>query len=422
MPEERVRCQVCDALNSPGEKFCEVCGVELKIAAKQGSGADVDNLLQELIETKGEAKEAKPGLGIEEDIVDELLDSLLVEGPGAKPAKGAVQQFECPICGADVNEDAAECPKCHTAFAPMEAEAEAEVVPDTATPEAEPETETVPEAQPEAEPEEVAEEPAPVRPVPVSVPIEETEGAGEAPAVTLSETEVSPVRARSGRLIDYVVVGTILGMFAIFVGFRMYSLEAILANPASIGLFMVVTVGGLGGSAFLFRLTTSAITRGDRLVKEGRFDDAIALYDRAIRMGSRPASAWTSKGVAMKRLAKYQDALDCHNVALKIDPKNEIAWCNKGDIYFRLGKIKKAVECYDKAIELRPRYAIAWNNRGAAYAKAGKYEEARRCHDRAVRLRPRYIAAWLNLGEVLARLGDRPAAEKCLQRARSLTA
>jgi len=407
--EQRIRCQVCDALNTPSEKFCEVCGVELKVAAKPG-GADVDSLLQELIETKTGAAAKKKGsaLDIEEDIVDELLDSLVVDETPTT-ASPAVQEFECPICGASVAENAPECPQCHTPFAPIGAEA---------APAPELEAEELPEG-PEAPATEPVEAKAPVtRPVPV-----EAEPAPEETpvAVTVTEEDLSKLRVSSGRLIDFVVIGTVAALIITFFGFGMWSLDTVSANPASLGIFLGIMFGGLAAGFALFQLTTSAISQGDRLVKAAQYDEALAHYDRAIRMGSKPASAWTSKGVALKRLGKYEEALRCHNIALRLDPKNEIAWCNKGDIYFRLGDLPKAVECYDRALELRPRYAIAWNNKGAALAKAGKFDDARKCHDRAVRLRPRYVAAWLNLGEVLAKLGKRAEAEKCLQRARALT-
>ena len=397
MPEERVRCQVCDALNNPGEKFCEVCGVELKTGAKPAGEADVDTLLQELIETRTESappKDKGSPLDIEEDIVDELLDSLVVE----EKAPPKVQEFECPICGATVAENAPECPQCHTPFAPIEIEAA-------------PGAPGVPTVFPPP--------PGVPAPEPVAFP---AEAPGEEPvAVSVTEEDLSKLRVSPGRVIDYVVVVTLAGLVVTFLAFRMYSLDAIAANPTSLGAFLGITAGGLIAGIVLLQLTTSAIAQGDRLVKSGRYDDALGHYDRAIRMGSRPASAWTSKGVALKRLGKYEEALKCHNIALRLDSKNEIAWCNKGDIYFRLNNLPKAVECYDRALELRPRYAIAWNNKGAALAKSGKFPEARKCADRAVRLKPRYVAAWLNLGEVLARLGQRSEAEKCLERARSLT-
>jgi len=382
MAEDReIVCEVCGTSNPPTATDCSQCGMKLKGAKK---GAEVEKLLEELIQAPSEKpEEGDEGLDLDKEMVDELLDSLLVETSAAEAeetkaveeAGPVAERFECPQCGAEVAADAEVCPKCGARFAPEKAAVEG----------------------------------------PASA-------AEAAPAVAVSETETSKVGALSGRLIDLVVGVTIAALVIIFFVFEMSQWTAIAANPLSIILFIVVAAAGFGAGLVLFRMSTSAIAQADRLVKEGRYEEAIALYDRAIRMGSKPATAWTSKGVAFKRLGRLDEAMRCHNVALKLNPKNEIAWCNKGDILFRAGKLDKAIECFDKAVELRPRYAIAWNNKGAALAKMGRYEEARGCEDRAVELRPKYVAAWLNRGEVLARLGEREEAERCLERARALGA
>ena len=352
--EPPIVCQVCGTPNPPTATDCKQCGIKLAGARK---GAEVERLLNELItpaaDEKEEADEGEEGgLDLDKEIVDELLDSLLVEtaAPEAAEAKPAAPEvktaevFECPMCGADVAADAPECPSCHTKFAA------------TAT---------------SAEPEAPAEAPA-----------------GVAPAMAVSEGEASKVGALSGRLIDLVVLGTTLALVGVFAGFGMWSWAAVATNPMSIVAFLLVALAGFGAGIVLFKLSTSAIAQGDRLVKEGRYEESIGMYDRAIRMGSRPATAWTSKGVAYKRLGRLDEAVRCHNAALKVNPKNEIAWCNKG----------------------------------AALAKMGRFEEARACHDKAVQLKPRYVAAWLNRGEVLARLGDRDEAQRCLDRAKALGA
>ncbi len=393
MPEEKeIVCEVCGTSNPPTATDCKECGMKLKGIRK---GAEVERLLEELIQapSTGQEKAEDSGLDLDKETVDELLDSLLVETSTAEAEEVAAsaeraaappappqERFECPECGAEVAGDAEKCPNCGAVFAKEEAE----------------------------------EAPAPEEPAPA-----EPEAA---PAVSVSETEESKVSALSGRLIDVVVLGTIGALLAIFAVFQMWSWDSLTGNPLSFYLFVVVAIAGFGAGLVLFRASSSAIAMADRLVKEGRNEDAIAFYDRAIRMGSKPATAWTSKGVAFKRLGRLDEAIRCHNVALKLNPKNEIAWCNKGDILFRAGRLERAIECFDKAIELRPKYAIAWNNKGAALAKAGRYEEARECEDRAVELRPRYVAAWLNRGEVLARLGQREEAQRCLERARALGA
>jgi regulator of sirC expression with transglutaminase-like and TPR domain/ribosomal protein L40E len=378
---EEVKCNVCGARNAPGVQFCESCGVELA-ATTAPAEPEIDRLLEELVEIRPESGAGdKETLDIDKEIVDELLDSLLVE-------EEAAEQFSCPLCGTKLPVDSKACSKCGATF--------------------------------------VAVEPGAVAPPP---PEEESARAGPrlAPtkgpvSVAVTEEEAKGLRALSGKLIDIVVLGTILGLVGVFAGFQMWSWNAVTTNPGSVGVFLGVAAGGFLAGFVLFRLSTSAIAQGDRLVKEGRNDDALFYYDRAIRMGSKPASAWTSKGVALKRLGRLDDALRAHNLALKIDADNEIAWCNKGDIYFRVGTMDSAIDCYDKAIALRPKYAIAWNNKGAALARMERFAEARKCHDEAVKIRPKYAAAWLNRGEVLARLGLREEAEFCLEKAKALTA
>src|SRR6267143_1020970 len=275
MADERsIVCVVCGTANPPTATDCRQCGIKLAGARK---GPEVGRLLEELTQAptstpeKEDADDEEEGLDLDKEIVDELLDSLLLEttaaeakggagvpGPAAAKAATAVEMFECPMCGTDVAADAPECPKCHTKFAAL-GEAPPETVsagPDLAAP------------------------------------------AGESPAMAVSEGESSKVGALSGRLIDLVVAGTTIALVGVFAGLGMWSWAAVAQNPASVIAFLLVALGGFGSGLALFRLSTSAIAQGDRLVKEGRYEESSALYDRAIRMGSRPAMAWTAKGVA----------------------------------------------------------------------------------------------------------------------------
>lgn len=382
--DESVRCGVCGYPNPPGADVCKECGNKI-IPTEEAAieEEEIDKLLEDLGEIGAPAPATpakdKVGLDIEKEIVDELLDSLLVE-----EEKEAKEMFECPMCGTALPSDAVVCTSCGVEF-------EAPVAP-------------------------VEEE---LPPPPVSEEADEKE-AEAPPKVEVSEVDLSKIRGASGRLIDAVVIGTIVGLVAVFFFFGMYSANNI--TVMSLAVFSGVAIVGMVVGLALFRVSTSAMTQGDRLVKEGRYSDAIEYYNRAIRMGSKPSSAWSSKGVAFKRMKEYDEALRCEDIAIQLNPKNEFAWCNKGDVYFKLGEYRKAVACYDKALEIRPRYAIAWNNKGAALARLNKFQEAKKCHDKAIKLRPKYIAAWLNRGEVLVRLGRRDEAEKSLNRARSLGA
>lgn len=380
--DEALRCGVCGYPNSPGTTVCNECGNKLVPSPEAGiEEEEIDKLLEDLGdfgEPPPPAKD-KGGLDIEKEIVDELLDSLLVEEEGE-----AKELFECPMCGTTLPSDAVVCSNCGVEF-------EAPALP--------------------------VEEGLPPPPGVEEAVEEELEAP---PKVEVSEVDASKLRGLSGRMIDLVVVGTIVALLAVFFGFGMYSATQI--SAFSLGVFGAVALGGMAVGLMLFRISTSAMAQGDRLVKEGRYSDAIEYYNRAIRMGSKPSVAWSSKGVAFKRMKEYDEALRCEDIAIQMNPKNEFAWCNKGDIYFKVGKYNDAVACYDKALEIRPRYAIAWNNKGAALARLDKFTDAKKCHDKAIKLKPKYIAAWLNRGEVLVRLGKRDEAERSLNRARSLGA
>jgi len=240
-------------------------------------------------------------------------------------------------------------------------------------------------------------------------------------SATPAETEAGKLLRISGRMFDLVTFGSGGALVATFFGFRMYQSLFDAGNPVPAIVFAAIASAGMVAALILFHLSNSEVAQGDRLVKQGRHQEALVRYERAIRMVRRPSYAWTSRGVAMKYLGRVDEALRCHENAIRLDPENEVAWCNLGTVYFRKGELGKALECYDKAIHLRPKYAIAWNNKGVVLARMNQFEEANRCHTKATNLRPTYVAAWLNRGEVLARLGAQEEAQRCLEKARSIS-
>jgi len=403
--EETVTCGLCGAENPKGIVYCRECGVELEKEPTEDEGEE--DLVVGLLDVPKEEDEAKEGAEApkEKEDFDELLDSLLIE----EEKKEEVGEFECPLCSAPVPADAKSCPQCGADFV----EAEEEAVPEPEVP-LEEEVAVEPEVPPTVE---EVEEPVPAKPKKPKVKIKEKV---KPPEVEVSEAEIPKTHIYEGRIIDFTILGTIIALIAIFFGFQMFYFSNL--TSVTLGVFFAVMFIGIFIVYFFFRISTSAVSQGDKLVKQGLYAEAIQMYDRGIRLGINPASAWTSKGVAYKRIGEYQNALKCHNIALKLNPKNEIAWCNKGDILFKLKRLNEALEAYDQAIELKPKYAIAWNNKGATLAIAGRYEEAKECHKKAIQLRPKYVAAWLNQGEVLVRLGRRKEAEICLRRAKALGA
>jgi len=354
----------------------------------------------------------------------------------------------CPVCGHYNAADATECGACGFALSNLSPEEKVDAILEdlldlskVPMAEAKPASPPAPE---ESDVDEVAAEelfdsllveiqpsPSEESPEDQSVPeaVEESPPAREVPMdaeripvlATPAETEGRKMIRISGRLFDGVTYASVGGLLAVFIFFRMYANPFDLSAPFPIVLFAAIAAGGMLAAILLFRVSNSAVAQGDHLVKLGRYREALAHYERAIRLVRRPSYAWTSRGVAMRYLGRLDEALRCHENAIRLDPENEVAWCNLGTVYFKKGLLAKALDCYDKAIKIRPKYAIAWNNKGVVYARMNRFADADKCHTKATKLRPEYVAAWLNRGEVLARLGAREEAQKCLERARSIS-
>ncbi|MCX6844394.1 MAG: tetratricopeptide repeat protein [candidate division WOR-3 bacterium] len=138
------------------------------------------------------------------------------------------------------------------------------------------------------------------------------------------------------------------------------------------------------------------------LEEQGRFPDALALYDRILETDSGNAVVWCGKSVTLIRLGRSDEALTCSNRALEIDPQAVEARNNKGIALAMLRRYDEAIKCYDEALEARPRYAAALSNKGNALADQGQYDEAVKCYDEALEVDPQYAEALSNKGNALA--------------------
>jgi tetratricopeptide (TPR) repeat protein len=74
----------------------------------------------------------------------------------------------------------------------------------------------------------------------------------------------------------------------------------------------------LGAAVLLISpVSASAATdwfdKGHSYYNAGRYDDALAAYNKALELDPNDEYAWTSKGNTLKFLGRYQEALDAFN-------------------------------------------------------------------------------------------------------------
>lgn len=139
-----------------------------------------------------------------------------------------------------------------------------------------------------------------------------------------------------------------------------------------VGLVINLTLTGLvwGDAA------NDAYDEGARLLRKGRHREAIAAFDKAIRLNPRSAETYNGRGIAYDELIQYERAIKDYDAALALNPKYAEAYFNRGNAYSDLGQSERAIKDYDEAIRLDQNNSGAYYNRGVAHMNLGHSEVA----------------------------------------------
>ena len=157
--------------------------------------------------------------------------------------------------------------------------------------------------------------------------------------------------------------------------------------------------------------------KGGSLYALGRNIEAIACFDKALRIDPRDAMSWHNKGAALFGLGRRDEAITCLDKTLSIDPQHALAWSGKGRYLYALGRHEDALACYDKALAIEPSMLTAWSNKGSIFNALGLHEKAIPCFDNMLAIDPRDSAAWLDKGRTLGILSRHEEAIVCCDKA-----
>lgn len=135
-----------------------------------------------------------------------------------------------------------------------------------------------------------------------------------------------------------------------------------------------------------------------------KYADAIQTYKKLDCLIPNNAQILTDMGTALAKSKFYDEAGALFNRAIEIQPDYFLAWSNRGNLLADLRFSEDAVVNYQKALELSPEYAEAWTNYGNALFSLSKYEDAKSAHEEALRINPGFGEAWLNYGNTLLEL------------------
>ena len=158
--------------------------------------------------------------------------------------------------------------------------------------------------------------------------------------------------------------------------------------------------------------------RGNQLYRLEQFSEALAAFERAIRLKPDFYQAWYGRGQVLSTLGWYAEALDSYNQALQIKPNLQIVWRDKGVVLALLGRPEEAVSSFEQAINIKADDYVAWYLRGNLLRKnLQSYEAALASYNRAIKIQPSFADAWLGRARVLAQLRRYKEAEVSARRA-----
>jgi predicted CXXCH cytochrome family protein len=191
---------------------------------------------------------------------------------------------------------------------------------------------------------------------------------------------------------------------------------------------------------------------GDAMRRSGHLDDAIPIFEEALRLNQGSLAAWVGLGSAYEASGRYPKALESFDRAIAVAPSDALLLQEVAQVYIKQGQRVRAIEALNRslvldstvpqtqqllgtlwmkddaasaerffreAIRLQPGYAQALTNLAVLLSETNRTEEAAYNFERAIRLRPDYALAHLNYGLMLRKLGRIDEAVQHIRRAAS---
>jgi Tfp pilus assembly protein PilF len=133
--------------------------------------------------------------------------------------------------------------------------------------------------------------------------------------------------------------------------------------------------------------------KGDKLLKQGKYQEAIEAYNDALEAKhyddpGYDMMIWYNKGMAFGNLRQYPEALECYNKSLRADPKFVPALYGKSVELAAIKRYDESIRYCDKILRLNPKIKILLGM-ASIMGKVGEYQKTIECFDRILKLRPR---------------------------------
>ncbi|XP_068243176.1 small glutamine-rich tetratricopeptide repeat-containing protein alpha-like isoform X2 [Palaemon carinicauda] len=95
-----------------------------------------------------------------------------------------------------------------------------------------------------------------------------------------------------------------------------------------------------------------------------------------------------NKGNQLMRDENFTEALDCYTKAISKDSRNAVYYCNRAAAHSKLNQHLDAIQDCKRALQIEPQYSKAYGRMGLAYSSLNNHLQAKTCYLKALELEP----------------------------------
>ncbi len=161
-------------------------------------------------------------------------------------------------------------------------------------------------------------------------------------------------------------------------------------------------------------------TCGDALKRVGRYEEALASYERALGIDPNDVEGHIGRGSVLRALMRFDEALASFERAIALRAGDAEIHFHRAVVLQFLGRLDEALSGYERALRISPGLAEAHYNRGIALQDLRRFEAALASYTQAIDVMPSYADAYINRANLLSRLGRLDEAHDDLVRARAV--
>lgn len=149
----------------------------------------------------------------------------------------------------------------------------------------------------------------------------------------------------------------------------------------------------------------------------GRPEEALRMYDRAIRANPNNPLVYNNRGMYLQQQKRWQDATADFTRALELDPNYFYALTNRGFALLESGDPQAAETDFTASLRANPNQPSVYSMRGAARLAQGRIQEALQDYNRVLEQTPGNAVAMADIGFAKFFAGDYSGALQSFEQA-----